>query len=440
MMEQKAIDEVFTIIRGISFPKTARSEEASEYVGCLRTANIQKEILWSDVWRIPKQYLNRQEQLIKKDDIIVSIANSLNLLGKSAIVTNTPNDCTFGTFIVSLRPKDGYFPRYLYYTLQSEKYYRQVKSLASTTTNISNLSTAKLKTILLPIPSLAGQERIATRIDELFSELDAGVETLQKIKQQLAVYRQAVLKEAFAGELTETWRQIHPEETTDSIVNLIEARGQKIDLELLESIPIPAIPNAWKWVNLGSVSSGPEYGTSQKSSDTGKIPVIRMGNLQKGRIDWRDLAYTSNDEDIEKYRLSKGDVLFNRTNSPDLVGKTAIYRGEREAIFAGYLIRINQLDCIDPDYLTYYMNSCVARSYGNSVKTDGVNQSNINGKKLCSYPFPLCSEAEQKQVVYELESRLSLCDSIEKTVDEALQQSTAMRQNILKQAFGRITQ
>lgn len=287
----------------------------------------------------------------------------------------------------------------------------------------------------IPVPPLEEQTLIVARIEELFSELDAGVDTLQKIKQQLSVYRQAVLKEAFAGELTETWRQIHPEETTDSIVNLIEARGQKIDLELLESIPIPAIPNAWKWVNLGSVSSGPEYGTSQKSSDTGKIPVIRMGNLQKGRIDWRDLAYTSNDEDIEKYRLSKGDVLFNRTNSPDLVGKTAIYRGEREAIFAGYLIRINQLDCIDPDYLTYYMNSSVARSYGNSVKTDGVNQSNINGKKLCSYPFPLCSEAEQKQVVYGLESRLSLCDGIEKTVDEALQQSTAMRHSILKQAF-----
>ena len=81
------------------------------------------------------------------------------------------------------------------------------------------------------------------------------------------------------------------------------------------------------------------------------------------------------------------------------------------------------------------MNSFTAKQYGNKVKTDGVNQSNINGKKLCSYPFPLCSQEEQAQVVYELESRLSVCDSIEKTVDTTLQQAEAMRQSILKQAF-----
>lgn len=369
---------------------------------------------------------NSSAKLVPPGTLLIAMYGSIGKLGITGM------ECCTNQAIAFAKELYGVTVKYMFYYLSMIK--SKLVSLGKGGTQ-KNISLTVLNSLDVVVPPIEEQERIVARIEELFSELDAGVDTLQKIKQQLSVYRQAVLKEAFAGELTETWRQIHPEETTDSIVNLIEARGQKIDLELLESIPIPAMPNAWKWVNLGSVSSGPEYGTSQKSSDTGKIPVIRMGNLQKGRIDWRDLAYTSNDEDIEKYRLSKGDVLFNRTNSPDLVGKTAIYRGEREAIFAGYLIRINQLDCIDPDYLTYYMNSSVARSYGNSVKTDGVNQSNINGKKLCSYPFPLCSEAEQKQVVYELESRLSLCDGIEKTVDEALQQSAAMRQSILKQAF-----
>ena len=144
----------------------------------------------------------------------------------------------------------------------------------------------------------------------------------------------------------------------------------------------------------------------------------------------------SNDEsDINKYHLKKGDVLFNRTNSPELVGKTSIYQGEQEAIFAGYLIRINHYNFIDSHYLNYYMNSFVAKSYGNKVKTDGVNQSNINGQKMCSYPFPLCSEREQKRVVYELEERMSTFDNIEQTVDTALQQAAALRQSILKQAF-----
>ena len=200
-------------------------------------------------------------------------------------------------------------------------------------------------------------------------------------------------------------------------------------------MPLANLPSGWKWVFIGDISKGPEYGTSQKSLKAGKVPVVRMGNLQNGEIVWDDLAFSNDDEEIEKYRLIKGDVLFNRTNSPELVGKTAIYRGEREAIFAGYLIRVNQLDCINPLYLTYYLNSFTAKNYGNKVKTDGVNQSNINGTKLCTYPFPLCSSEEQAQVVYELESRLSVCDSIEKTVDTALQQAEAMRQSILKKAF-----
>ena len=293
--------------------------------------------------------------------------------------------------------------------------------------------------IKVKIPSLPEQEKIVAKIEELFSELDNGVETLKKTKQQLAVYRQAVLKEAFEGQLTREWRDIHPECTIDKILFAIvenkNAQKRFFDYKLEEKIQLSELPKSWKWVTVGDISRGPEYGTSQKSHETGKIPVVRMGNLQKGIIDWNDLAFSNDDTEIKKYNLTFGDVLFNRTNSPELVGKTSIYRGERKAIFAGYLIRINQIELINAEYLNYFMNSFLAKQYGNKVKTDGVNQSNINGKKLCSYPFPLCSIEEQEQVVYALEDRLSVCDSIEKTVDTALQQAEAMRQSILKKAF-----
>ena len=295
---------------------------------------------------------------------------------------------------------------------------------------------SKIKVSIPPIPV---QEQIVAKIEELFSELDNGVETLRKTKQQLAVYRQAVLKDAFEGVFTQEWRTKHPENIAQDIwADVCEQKKKYKNLkayELEEQIQLSALPDAWMWVNVGDISRGPEYGTSQKSLEKGKVPVVRMGNLQKGIIDWTDLVFSNDDSEIAKYYLAPGDVLFNRTNSPELVGKTSIYRGEREAIFDGYLIRINQLDCINAEYLAYYMNSFTAKQYGNKVKTDGVNQSNINGKKLCSYPFPLCSQEEQAQVVYELESRLSVCDSIEKTVDTTLQQAEAMRQSILKQAF-----
>lgn len=293
--------------------------------------------------------------------------------------------------------------------------------------------------IRISVPPLSEQERIVSRIEELFSQLDAGVETLKKTKAQLAVYRQAVLKEAFEGRLTQTWRASHPdfsiEEYMDEIHKEKIAAGNTKEYKTDEIISLAELPKSWRWIHIGDITSGPEYGTSQKSLKEGEVPVLRMGNLQKGEIDWSDLAFSNDPDEIKRYSLMPNTILFNRTNSAEHVGKTAIFRGGREAIFAGYLIRVNQFECINPEYLNYYMNSFTAKSYGSKVKTDGVNQSNINGKKLCSYPFPICPREEQAQVVFELQSRLSVCDSIEHTVDSTLQQAEAMRQSILKDAF-----
>lgn len=289
----------------------------------------------------------------------------------------------------------------------------------------------------IPVPEYKKQKQIVKQIEESLSQLDSAVATLKKTKQQLEIYRQAVLKEAFSGNLTQRWRSSHPDNNLERILSIVYNNQEQSDVEnkLLCEFELFELPSTWKWISLGDISNGTEYGTSKKSLKSGRTPVVRMGNLQNGMIDWTDLSYSNDEEEINKYQLHSGDVLFNRTNSPELVGKTAIYRGEQEAIFAGYLIRINQMACINPEYLNYYMNSHTAKNYGNKVKTDGVNQSNINGKKLCTYPFPLCSEEEQKQVVYELKSRLSLCDSIENTVNQSLQKAEALRQSILKQAF-----
>ncbi len=90
---------------------------------------------------------------------------------------------------------------------------------------------------------------------------------------------------------------------------------------------------------------------------------------------------------------------------------------------------------LDADYLNYFLNSHFAKTYGCSVKTDGVNQSNINGERLKGYPFPICSLPEQHQIVQEIESRLSECDNMEATIAASLQQAGALRQSILKKAF-----
>lgn len=196
------------------------------------------------------------------------------------------------------------------------------------------------------------------------------------------------------------------------------------------------LPNEWIWIKIGDITLGVEYGTPAKSKKSSDVAVLRMGNIQNGLFDWSDLVYTSDKAEIEKYLLKKDDVLFNRTNSPELVGKTAIYKGERPAIFAGYLIRLNQLPkLVVADYLNYFLNCPIAKVHGNSVKTDGVNQSNINGEKLGNYPFPICSLTEQQAIVQEIETRLSVCDKIEQDIKETMEKAESLRQSILKKAF-----
>ncbi len=160
-----------------------------------------------------------------------------------------------------------------------------------------------------------------------------------------------------------------------------------------------------------------------------------MGNIQEGKLDWTNLVYTSDIKEIEKYKLEKGDVLFNRTNSPELVGKTAIYSGEQQAIFAGYLIKVKGSDKLDSEYLNIQLNSPHAREYCWKVKTDGVSQSNINAKKLQAYEFYLPSIAEQKQIVQQVESLFTLADKVEKQYQQARLRTDKLTQSLLAKAF-----
>jgi len=149
------------------------------------------------------------------------------------------------------------------------------------------------------------------------------------------------------------------------------------------------IPDDWSLFSLGRLISSAEYGSSAKSDTEGKTPVLRMGNLQGGKLDWHDLVYTDDEAEAKKYRLRSGDVLFNRTNTIDLVGKTAIYQDERDAIFAGYLIRINvDESALDSRFLNYILNTEFARRYSAKVLSVAVGQANINAQKLKTYPIP----------------------------------------------------
>ena len=189
-------------------------------------------------------------------------------------------------------------------------------------------------------------------------------------------------------------------------------------------------PNGWEWCNLEDIVCELKYGTSEKSLSVGKIAVLRMGNITNvGTIDYSNLVYSSNNEDIKLYSLEKDDLLFNRTNSSEWVGKTAIYKKEQPAIYAGYLIRIRPI-LIFSDYLNTVMNSSYYRNWCYNVKTDAVNQSNINAQKLSQLMIPIPPLKEQERIVVEVAKWISLIDTIKNSKEDL--------QTTIKQAKSKI--
>lgn len=269
------------------------------------------------------------------------------------------------------------------------------------------LTQGSMQLMPFPLPPLSEQQRIVERIEELFAKLDEAKERLQEVADSFAVRKAAILHKAFTGELTKQWR--------------------------LEN---GVSDESWEEKTIGEICSSLKYGTSKKSSDDGEVVVLRMGNLQNGEIDWSNLAYTSDEEDIKKYLLKSGDVLFNRTNSPELVGKTSIYRGEMPAIYAGYLIKLDyEKNIVVGDYLNYYLNSSKAKEYYMQVKTDGVSQSNINAKKIGEFEIPLPTLSEQNEIVRLIDDLLARERAAQQATEQALASIDLMKKSILARAF-----
>lgn len=194
---------------------------------------------------------------------------------------------------------------------------------------------------------------------------------------------------------------------------------------------VGAIPEDWEVMSLGSLVTSVEYGSSAKARADGSTPVLRMGNLQDGKIDWDDLVYTDDAGEIAKYSLRDGDVLFNRTNTIDLVGKTSIYQGNRPAIFAGYLIRVKpDRERLDARYLNYVLNAEYSRKHSLKVLSVAVGQANINGRKLRTYLIPLpLSKSEQESIA----TAIADVDELLNALDTLIAKKRNLKQAAMRQ-------
>lgn len=279
-------------------------------------------------------------------------------------------------------------PNYLVYLINSPWFKEQIKPYESGTTR-KRISRKNLDRINIEIPSLEVQNQIVSRIEESLSQLDSAVETLNKTKQQLEIYRQAVLKEAFS-----TINQMA------TIKSIAETRlGKMLD----------------------------------KEKNTGKArKYLRNINVRWFDFDLSDLLEMRiEDNEIDKYSIKKSDLVMCEGGEP---GRCAVWKKDQTIFYQKALHRIRFFDKSNPYFYMYYF-WLISKSGALSNYFTGTGINHLTGQSLSKVLIPICSRELQDKIVNYIESRFMSIDNIETTIYQSLQQAEALQQSILKQAF-----
>jgi type I restriction enzyme, S subunit len=319
---------------------------------------------------------------------------------------------------------------------------RSMELLASSRrdgTTVQSIQYTLLQNTLMPVPPIEERRRILSAIGALLDRQASVLPHLHRSRADLEQFRKAVLTAACSGRLTTDWRDGHPHMPSleQALADLPPRKRARKVADAPIDLQLPDLPDSYLVATIGQAAQVIEYGTSESiDTDSGGVPVLRMGNIQDGRLDLSDLKYHELDAEIQKLLLHDGDLLFNRTNSPELVGKSAVYRGEEPMSFASYLIRVRLApDICDPDFANYWINSAWGRAWAYLAKTDGVSQSNINGTKLAAMPIPLPPIKEQREIVRRASKLLATSEGLLARVARSEQAVESSALGILAKAF-----
>lgn len=328
---------------------------------------------------------------------------------------------------------DGLSDKYLFYFIQGKYALLNTKKKG---TGTPHLNPDLLKQQKLLVPPLPEQERIIARIEELFSELDSGVETLKTVKDQLKVYRQAVLKYAFEGVYTARWRSENSEASPLHDLNSIkksnplykDTSGDENGIHL-------EMPEQWLRVRIGDI-----FDVEVGSTPSRRIPEFWNGNIpwvSSGEVRFNSIFKT--EERITQEGLDHastnvqpvGTIMLAMIGEGKTRGQAAILNIPAAHNQNTAAILVSKTPC-HPKYIYYFLQM----NYENTRRVgSGNNQKALNKERVRALQLPFTTFAEQRMIAEEIESRLTVCDNIEKGVNIALVQAEALRQSILKKAF-----
>lgn len=330
-------------------------------------------------------YCSSPTKIAQYNDILLSVRAPVGPTNLS------PGTVCIGRGLAAIRPDDSLDLKYLLYYF---RYFETQLSAKGTGTTFKAINQKLIKNLEIPIPPLDEQFRIVARIEELFSELDKAVDTLKTTKEQLEVYRQAVLKDAFS------------------------------DFEKKDSIR-----------NLTTVVTSGSRGWAKYYSDSGAL-FVRIGNLTHSGIDidFRDIQHITPPDNAEgvRTRLQPNDVLVSITADLGSIG--FVSEKVEEAYINQHIALVRFQNPVQGRFMAWYLRS----EYGQKdllKNKRGGGKLGLGLDDIRDTPVPIVDDITATEIVDKVEEQLSVCDSIEKTVDTALTQADAMRQSILKQAF-----
>ncbi len=316
---------------------------------------------------------SRARKIIQAGDTIFATVRPT--LRRIAFVEERFNDQIASTaFCVVRANKQKAVPRFLYYALQTDFFNEEVAKLQSG----ASYPAVNDKDVLnqsISLPPKPEQEKIAA----VLWKVQRAMEVEEKLVAAARELKQSAMRQLFT-------RGLHHEPQKETEIGLI--------------------PKSWEVVQLQQYLKLAQYGLSVRGQQSGRHPILRMNCQLDGQVLFRDLQYVDlDDKTFAIFRVNAGDLLFNRTNSFELVGRTAIFRSERDAVFASYLIRLT-LDQtqLHPEFVNYYFNQPSVQADLKRLASRGVSQSNISASKLKEYLIPKTCMAEQREIAGILET------------------------------------
>ncbi len=406
------IEAIAEFERGITFPASAKeSEKTDDNIPCIRTANIQDELDIEDLLYVNKSYMkSNQNKLVRKDDVIMSSANSRELVGKVSYVHEVVEPMTFGGFVLGIRAK-SINPLYLFYDLRYEFLCGNFMGESTQTTNIANINTTTLGNYKFPLPPLPEQQRIVEQIESLFSKLDEVKDKAQDVIDSYEERKRAILFKAYSGKLTEKWRGI----------NKVEYQWDK---EAFGNI----------------ILDGPKNGLYKPKSAYGNgTKILRIDCFYDGFLEpWEKLKRLElSEQEKEAYQLQIDDIVVNRVNSMPFLGKSALIRElPEECVFESNMMRIKvDYSRALPEYIIRYLNSTEGLLELRKNAKQAVNQASINQQDVKGVLIPLPSIAEQREVIRIINRLLEKESCIKENAEIVIEKIDVMKKSVLARAF-----